>query len=224
MSSYRENSFWTVNLVNNDLRKLLEINNCDDRGMLFLKEKLLGNIYFELKNEIKFGKEKYFQYQWKRIQNESNILNTISNKYGSNMASNRIEDAILSDDMSAFFNMVKGNIMQELYDDWIGKICIGEDVLGKIKNNSYSKIAIYGAGKVGRWINGLMKRESMEVSYFIDKQYAKTKIMNLDCYSIEDSLPKVDIIIGSIIVWNSDIREMVENKGIEYISIWDLLK
>jgi hypothetical protein len=85
-------------------------------------------------------------------------------------------------------------------------------ILGKsLIARGFNKVAIYGMGAVGRWLREILRETDVEVSYAIDRNFAK-----IDCdipvQSPEKGLPSADAVVVSVYSEFSNIAPLLRMK------------
>lgn len=84
-----------------------------------------------------------------------------------------------------------------LYQIWSQKISVGVSPIDFFKKNGFQRIAIYGAGELGRSLEVLLKNSNIEVCFFID-QNAEYIISEIPVYKKENIKGKADAVIVTI--------------------------
>lgn len=108
-------------------------------------------------------------------------------------------------------------------DVWMNLENKGLSVGGYLKENGYSNVAIYGYGYIGKQLHGRLNRENVEVSYIID-QNAEFLGEDVTAYTLEQELPKVDLIIVTLVEHERVIAERINEKmSVDVLSIKELL-
>ena len=90
-----------------------------------------------------------------------------------------------------------------------------------LHRHSYNVIAIYGAAELGELLYEQMKKEEIEVRYFIDRRSDVLK-SEIEIYSLEDELPDVDVVVVTAIHNYDDIRNILEKKNIKSVNLRDI--
>lgn len=90
-------------------------------------------------------------------------------------------------------------------------------------DNGYYSIAIYGMGEMGIRLYDELKNTAIKVEYAVDKE-ASTAFSEIDIVSIEEDLPKVDVIIVTAVFAFDEIAEKLGNM-VEYpiVSLEDVI-
>lgn len=115
--------------------------------------------------------------------------------------------------------LIKATRYMSMYDAWLELKRRGGSLSRVLKKQGYESIAIYGNGKVGKKIYEDMER----VSFFIDRS-AEQMIEDIPVYRPEDELPKVDIIIVSILEAFDQIKDVLRKRnGCRIISVEELV-
>lgn len=105
----------------------------------------------------------------------------------------------------------KNRKMLSLYDQWIRLQNQGVTCLQFLKKKRYRTVAIYGFGIIGKQLQVLLQGSELLVEYYIDRDtfyYMK----NIPVYDLEDTLPKVDVILVSLVEHEDDIKKMLYSK------------
>ena len=84
-----------------------------------------------------------------------------------------------------------------VYDAWLKLYSDNRSISGFLKEKQYNKVAIYGDGYLGKQLYRELKRDGIEVSYFIDRNAAYLK-EEIPVYTVEGNLPKVDMVISTL--------------------------
>ena len=79
--------------------------------------------------------------------------------------------------------------------------------------NYIKTVAIYGMGELGKRLYEELKLLNVDVLYGIDKNAKNLIIDGLDIITLEDSLPKVDIIIITPVHYFEEIEKDILKKG-----------
>lgn len=89
--------------------------------------------------------------------------------------------------------------------------------------NNYKKIAIYGMSYVGERLYDELQPSDIEICYAIDNR-ANQIYVDLDVYTMEDDLPKVDVIVVTAISYFDEISEkLAEITDIPVVSLEDII-
>lgn len=82
---------------------------------------------------------------------------------------------------------------------WMHEKDLGHTIDGFLKQNKINKIAIYGAGAIGKLLYEELEKTSIQTVFFIDKnaEYIDTLFGNIKVYEMNrvSEAPKVDAII-----------------------------
>lgn len=94
--------------------------------------------------------------------------------------------------------------------------------VGNLKNSAKT-VAIFGYSKIGRRLYCVMKKKELNVSYIIDRKgpgvFAPVKV-----YTIDEELPKVDIVIVTAINAYANVKDVLHDKtNAEIISFMEVL-
>lgn len=91
------------------------------------------------------------------------------------------------------------------------------------KNNHYEKIAIYGMGEIGKRLYEELCAEGIEVTAVFDRN-AQRLDPSLNVYSIEGSVPEVDVVVITPTFDYDTIAEQLEKVvSCKIISISDVI-
>ena len=92
-----------------------------------------------------------------------------------------------------------------------------------IRNFGYTKIAVYGLGDLGRLLVKELYINGLDVYYGIDRNRPSCQYLDR-VYAVDDDLPKVDLIIVTVIYDFASISKMLSDKiDCPIISLEDLL-
>lgn len=80
-----------------------------------------------------------------------------------------------------------------------------------LKWAGYEKIAIYGNGQIGRSLLKDLEGTDIEVCYFIDKK-AEKMAEKIPVLSLKEELPKVDVIVVTVVNDFHSIKNELESK------------
>lgn len=91
------------------------------------------------------------------------------------------------------------------------------------KSNDYSRVAIYGCGEIGKCLYNELLANNIQVQYYID-QKADFLIEDVDILTLENELPKVDVIIVTLINSFDEISKKIKSHTSDnVISIEDVI-
>lgn len=93
-------------------------------------------------------------------------------------------------------------------DAWVELYQKGIRVSDVLYNQGIRSVAIYGNGKLGKRIYKELINSSVEVKYIIDNN-AKKFLMDIPVYSINSKLPKIDLIIVTVIQEYENIKKQL---------------
>lgn len=88
--------------------------------------------------------------------------------------------------------------------------------------HNYKTIAIYGAAEIGELLYEQMKKENVEVMYYIDRR-SDILMSEIPVYSLEDKLPDVDVVVVTAIHYYDEIRKILEKKHIKSVNLKDVV-
>ena len=105
----------------------------------------------------------------------------------------------------------KLNKYLEIYERWIDLKNAGSGVCQFIRENGFERIAIYGAGRLGRSLCNDLKHEGIRPVYLIDQNKTVT-YEDYPVYTLENELPEADVVIITPVRLYEEIAEMLEEK------------
>lgn len=115
------------------------------------------------------------------------------------------------------------NIMLGIYDTWVEARAGGSHVVEVLRCAGYCAVAIYGMGKMGMRLYKEI-RADVEVKCFIDRNAAYFKA-DIPVYTLEDSIPKVDLVIIALADRENRIMTEISSKlHIPVKNIEDILR
>lgn len=85
----------------------------------------------------------------------------------------------------------------QFLSQWMQLKLEGGSVAEKLLQNGYRKIAIYGAGKHGKFLHQDLKDSEVLVAYFIDRNRDNVQNIEIPVYTLDEELPLVDAIVVS---------------------------
>lgn len=110
-----------------------------------------------------------------------------------------------------------------LMNQWMITKQQGKSIVSYFEENNYKTIAIYGMSYVGERLYDELSDSGIEVAYAIDKR-ADNIYMDIDFYSVEDVLPKADVIVVTAITYFDEIAEKMEEvTDIPVVSLEDII-
>ncbi len=92
-----------------------------------------------------------------------------------------------------------------LLDRWMMLENQGTHTKEYFEKYDYHKVAIYGMGRLGRWLVRTLKDASVDIVYAID-QRSNIDMLGVDKKNLEDELPDVDVVIVTAIEDFDDIE------------------
>ncbi len=101
-----------------------------------------------------------------------------------------------------------------LMNKWIKTKQEGKDIEEYLKKNGYKSVAIYGLSHVGKCLLEELKDCDVEIKYAVDRN-ATTIYSNIEVYSPESDLPKVDVMIVTAVYFFGEIYNNLKDK-VEY--------
>lgn len=110
-----------------------------------------------------------------------------------------------------------------VYDTWMHLESRGLTISDYLAGQGYHKVAIYGYGFLGVQLLGRLQNGTMKVSYILDRN-AKYLDCIVPIYTMEDSLPKADVVIVTLIDGEKDVTEKLKEKlGIDVVTLRGIL-
>lgn len=100
-----------------------------------------------------------------------------------------------------------------LLSRWMEKKLAGESAAARLLQMGYHSVAIYGAGKHGKFLYEDIKNSEVEVRYFIDKNKNAMPESGLTVYTIDEELPAVDAIIITPYLEQQTVIQELRQKG-----------
>lgn len=117
----------------------------------------------------------------------------------------------------------RANGFWRVLDKWLTVRERGESISAYLINNGYDKIAIYGLGMLGQHLISDCKENKLCISYGIDKKW-KTMKFDFPVKGIEDTLPRVKIIIVTVMYDFLSIKRELKNRiSCEIVSVEEVL-
>lgn len=98
-----------------------------------------------------------------------------------------------------------------IYDSWIKMLNQEKTITQYLKKKSLKNVAIYGAGYLGKQLYQELKKNNINICYFIDINAANLQ-MEIPVYLPSDSLAKVDMIIVTLVENEESVEEMLKKK------------
>ncbi len=95
---------------------------------------------------------------------------------------------------------------------WMQMKLEGGSVSENLIRNKCEKIAIYGAGKHGKYLYQDLLHSKVQVEYFIDRNKDAVQYLDTAIYTIEERLPMVDAIIVSPFLEFQTIKNELEKR------------
>lgn len=105
----------------------------------------------------------------------------------------------------------KDNEIINLYERWMIARNNEYSICDFIKKNKFEKVAIYGMGSLGKALCSEFCVRDINIEYIIE-QNEKRHNDNFQFYTMEDVLPKVDLIIITAITYYDEIVEELSKK------------
>lgn len=112
----------------------------------------------------------------------------------------------------------------KILNNWL-KLKHQSKTLQKYFDDNYIKtVAIYGMGELGKRLFEELKSLDVEVTYAIDINAENIDIDGLEIFTLDNTLPKVDVIIITPVHLFYEIEDNLLKKGIkDVISLEDLV-
>lgn len=111
-----------------------------------------------------------------------------------------------------------------IYNAWMDLYNRGCSVSQYLRKKGINNVAIYGNGYLGKQLYKELKRNGINVGYFIDRNalYMEEEI---PVYSADEKLPQVDAVIITLTQGENEVISMLENNFCtKYYSISELIK
>lgn len=110
-----------------------------------------------------------------------------------------------------------------MMNQWVKVKQDGKNLSEYFEKNGYKKIAIYGMGHAGKTLLEELNNTDIEVAYAIDKK-AEGIYADIDVFSVEEKLNKVDAVVVTAITFFDEIEEKLSQKmDCPIISLEDIL-
>ena len=171
------------------------------------------------------GREEYEQkytfntFRDRTCTDGSTWLNTNIRELFSHRCSEFHED--LSLEQKEFITCLRKQI-QTSKDLSLSQYFLKQIIVNKLKTNEIRQVAIYGNGKLGKWLTNMIEGSDIQIKYFIDKKYSDNKGMYI---SSVDSIEDVDAIIVTPFDEYTQIAPMIRSKKpfLKVIAIQNLM-
>ena len=105
---------------------------------------------------------------------------------------------------------------------WLRILNEGKDVSMYFLEKGYKSVAIYGMADLGWRLLEELEDSPISVKYVIDRNY-NTIYCELPVYSPSDDLPEIDAIIVTAITFFDEIKNKLDNKDRDIISLNEVL-
>ncbi|MBE6004491.1 MAG: hypothetical protein E7232_10485 [Lachnospiraceae bacterium] len=161
-------------------------------------------------------KKEYGRYKFEDYINE-NIISEF------NIFQNMTEMQLIAWKRNDYNSIYKFEAMVNVLSTWKEIALDGHNIAEYFINRGYKDIAIYGKGRIGKYLRRELIGTEVSVLYFIDKdQYLKK---DGDCYLPDDDYPRVDVIIITTMegLWLTRKKLISKQKG-AVKSILDVVK
>ena len=111
-----------------------------------------------------------------------------------------------------------------MMNEWVKVKQKGKNLSTYFEKKGYKKIAIYGLSYAGETLISELKDTGIEIAYAIDKNASGMYLDDLDIYSMDEELGKVDVIVVTAITFFESIENELSSK-VEYpiVSLEDVL-
>ena len=117
----------------------------------------------------------------------------------------------------------KNQSLYQLMEQWVLAKQEGKDFSEYFRRHNYKTVAIYGMGIVGRRLAKELDVLDIKEIYGIDRN-AKDLFSNIKILTLDDNLPKVDIVVVTIVNEYDKIKKELVKKGQKsVVSLEDLL-
>lgn len=111
-----------------------------------------------------------------------------------------------------------------LYNQWLSLWEEGQSVVEYLHEHNYKKVAVYGMTPMGMHLYKEMTARNIDVSCFIDRN-AKNLECEIPIYTLENNLPKVDIVIVALVEYEDKIKKDIqEEMQTDVLTIMELLE
>jgi Predicted dinucleotide-utilizing enzyme len=110
-----------------------------------------------------------------------------------------------------------------LLDQWMALKEEGKSFASYFEKNGYSKIAVYGLGKIGNHLLKELENTDIQILYAIDSKGEELN-SNIEVYTLDDEIPEADVIVVTATFDYESIKEKLEEKvDIQIVSIDDVV-
>lgn len=106
-----------------------------------------------------------------------------------------------------------------IQNDWLRAYNRGKSVADYLESRQIKKIAVYGCGYLGKTLLESLEKSDIEISYVIDKN-ADFLDVGKRCYTLGDTLGRVDAIIVTIMLNNREAANVQLNKKLDAKIFW----
>ena len=111
---------------------------------------------------------------------------------------------------SANCNKEKYKKYYDVFHTWMTKREEGKNPSEYLKINNYSRIAIYGKGRMAEHLNNDLMAVGYHVEYYIDAKSDKIE-KGIKLYRLNEQLPVVDLVIITVLKEYDSICEKLKN-------------
>lgn len=110
-----------------------------------------------------------------------------------------------------------------MMNQWVKVKQEGKNLAEYLQKNGYKEIAIYGMSYAGETLVDELKDTEVKVAYGIDRK-AEDIYANVEMFSLEDDLARVDAVIVTAITFFDEIEEKLSEKlDCPILSLEDIL-
>lgn len=113
--------------------------------------------------------------------------------------------------------------MYFIYEMWLKLIHDQHSIATGMRIQKYNAIAIYGAGYFGKQLYKELKKNCIDVIYFIDRNAEHIKDLEIPIYKPGNNLPDVDLIIVTLIQDGIEVaKQLQENSFAKIVCLEEL--
>ena len=110
-------------------------------------------------------------------------------------------------------NAYRKSSFYSLLSRWMQIKLDGKTVADNILELGFQSVAIYGAGKHGKFLYQDLKDSKVKIAYMIDRNISAMAGTDVTVYTMEDDLPNVDAVIVTPYLEFDGIRNEIMDKG-----------
>lgn len=161
---------------------------------------------------------------WKMIQSEREMFDILSrSKVLMPKELSVLYNTLLHTEQEHIKILCKFQKMFFVYHAWIGLQNKGVSIAEYLKAKNIEKVAVYAAGHLGRSLFCYFQKEGLRMEYFIDMNADFLK-EEVSVYRLEQKLPKVDMVLISLVDYEDSLRDILAEKtGALVLDVNDLL-